>query len=80
MEVNFYNHVNKGMFKNAGQGGTFETQPIHSELCLVHRILLLAKIIIIVNHDGLNTWWSENSQLEPCSMDSLVTKGSNDIV
>ena len=64
MEVNFNNHVNKGIFKSAlicGQGGTFETQPIHSEICLAHRILLLAKIIIIVNHDGLNTWCSENS-------------------
>ena len=74
MEMNFYNHVNKGMFKNAGQGGTFETQPIHSEICLVHRILLLAKIIIIVNHDGLNTWCSENTALEPCSTNSLVTQ------
>ena len=37
MEMNFYNHVNKCVFKSAlicGQDGTFETQPIHSEICL----------------------------------------------
>ena len=68
MEMNFYNHVNKCVFKSAlicGQDGTFETQPIQSEICL-------GEIKIIVNHDGLNTWCSDNSTFEPRSTDSLV--------